>query len=95
MVPLYRRTSWNFHGHGDDVDRRQSGTAFVRLHGNTLVNLVNTVGQGIGSQGSSFAVPAGLPILVEVKGLNSSFGVQDQGTYQLRLVLLSMVLLVA
>jgi hypothetical protein len=53
------------------------------LQGNTLVELANSVAPGASGQTLSVGVPAGQPILVEVKGLNSSIGVQDQGTYQL------------
>ena len=52
------------------------------LFGNTLVELASSVAPGVASQTLTAAVAAGQPILVEVKGENSSFGVQDSGTYQ-------------
>jgi hypothetical protein len=53
------------------------------LLGNTLVEIANSVAPGVSGQTLATAVAAGQPILVEVKGLNSRFGVQDQGMYQL------------
>ncbi len=53
------------------------------LVGNTLVQLANVVTPGVSAQTLSLAVGAGQPILVEIKGENSSFGLQDAGVYQL------------
>jgi hypothetical protein len=55
---------------------------FTLQHG-TLMELANSVTQSISSQSLSVAVAAGQEILVEVKGQNTSFGVQDAATYQL------------
>jgi hypothetical protein len=53
------------------------------LFGNTLVELASSVAPGVAAQTLTAAVAAGQPMLAEVKGENSSFGVQDSGTYQL------------
>ena len=57
------------------------------LQGNTLVELAKSVAQGVNSQSLGVAVVAGQDILVEVKGQNSSFGIQDQANYNLSAVL--------
>jgi photosystem II stability/assembly factor-like uncharacterized protein len=55
---------------------------FTLQHG-TLVPLAQSAIQGIASQSLGVVVAAGQEILVEVKGQNTSFGVQDAADYQL------------
>ena len=71
-----------------NVDVTQGGDLELHLwtlQGNTLVELGSTT-QSNGSPSTlslSTPVVAGQPILVEIKGRNSSPGVQDQGAYDL------------
>jgi subtilisin family serine protease len=53
------------------------------LQGGILVKLADSIAQGISSQSLGVVVAAGQEILVEVKGQNTSFGVQDAANYQL------------
>ena len=53
------------------------------LQGNTLVELAKSVAQGVNSQSLGVAVAAGQEVLVEVKGQNSAFGIQDEANYNL------------
>jgi hypothetical protein len=53
------------------------------LQGNTLVELAKSLARGVSSQAVGVAVTAGQEILVEVKGQNSSFGIQDEANYNL------------
>jgi subtilisin family serine protease len=53
------------------------------LQGNTLVELAKSLAQGVTSQALGISVAAGQEILVEVKGQNSSFGIQDEANYNL------------
>jgi hypothetical protein len=65
------------------------GTGSLELHlftvdsNNTLIDLGDSVTPGTKTQLVSAAVTAGQPILVEVKGLESSMGVWDQAQYTL------------
>jgi hypothetical protein len=65
------------------------GTGSLELHlftldsNNTLIDLGDSVTAGAKTQTVSAAVTAGQPILVEVKGLESSMGVWDQAQYTL------------
>src|SRR5262249_35710886 len=51
------------------------------LDGNTPVEVASDVTPGKPLKGLSIAVSAGVPVLVEAKGRNSSLGHWDQGTY--------------
>src|SRR5207253_2390340 len=50
---------------------------------NTLVELTSSTAPGLASRTLQVSVTVGQIILVEVKGRNSSTGIQDQGTYDM------------
>ena len=57
------------------------------VSGNTLVQLAGNSIAGLDPKSASAFFLAGQVVLVEVKGLNSSFGVMEQGAYDLTVTL--------
>ncbi len=67
---------------GGDMELR-----LFTLAGNSLVELGSNTAPGQATRSVSAAVAAGAPILVQVKGRNSSLGVMDQGSYTMNVTL--------